>query len=181
MIAMQQNQSKMKSIFFSLLLQTAILSFFGSCIKRHECEEPNDVRNSEVLVAFKDKATGRYLYSEVNPMYNKDSLKVYDQNGSSLVILSQLDVIPNSITGRFYALSFGAIYNPQTDAAAFNGEVNKYFVVRYNATETDTIKTSFSVTKTKCGSVFTPLRVYHKGQLLDSVVNTTVSSITLIK
>jgi hypothetical protein len=171
----------MKNITLKFLTLSFIIFLFSCGKAGDDCEEPIDaMRSSEIVVIFKDKATGRYLYSEVNPLYNKDSLKVFDQNGNSLVILSQLDLIPNT-SSRFYTLSFGNIYNPQTDATALGSEICKNYIVKYNAVETDTIKTCFRITKTNCGSIFNPIKVYHKGQLLDSAIDAASAHITLLK
>ena len=135
---------------------------------------------SGIVVDFKDKATGKYLYAEVNPLYNKDSLKVFDQNGNSLIVLSQLDLIPNT-SSRFYVLSFGSIYNPQTDANSFNQEVCKNFIVKYSYNETDTVNVCFKARKTECGSVFDILKIYNKGQLITTETNTIIAEVTIIK
>lgn len=43
--------------------------------RKNKCEEPFDVRNSYMLLTFKN-SSGEYLYRETNPMYDKDSLKI---------------------------------------------------------------------------------------------------------
>lgn len=63
---------------------------------------------SEVIVTFIDRATGKYLYAETNPIYNKDSLKVFDPKGNSLIILKVLRI--NTATFEEYRdVSFGNI------------------------------------------------------------------------
>lgn len=60
----------------------------------------------------------------------------------------------NPIQG-IYIISFGGIYNPQTDASSFNRELYKNFIVKYAYHEpADTVKACFQARKTKCGSVF---------------------------
>lgn len=172
----------MKTLLIPFCL--AIVCTMAGCVKPSggRCEESIDAaKTSEVVVTFKDKATGRYLYSEVNPAYNKDSLRVYDPAGKSLVILSQLDLIPNTAASRFYVLSFGPIYDAQTDASSFGGEVCKTYLVRYNATESDTVRTCFRLRKTECGSVFDPIKVYHKGELLTATTGESGVQVTLLK
>lgn len=162
-----------------------VLLFFGisGCIKPSggRCEEPIDAeRSSEVVITFKEKATGKYLYSEVNPLYNKDSLRVYDPNGESLIILSTSGTIPNTYSG-YYIYSFGPLYDAQTDKAALTTEVCKKYIIKYNSSETDTVTTCFRLQKTECGSVFSPLKIYHEGQLLDSATGDSGANITLLK
>jgi hypothetical protein len=140
-----------------------------------------NVEQSEIVVTFKDKATGKYLYSEVNPLYNKDSLKVYDQKGNRLVILNLLRSAPDNPNQGIYVLSFGNIYDRTTDETAFNTELCKTFILMYNSFETDTVQTCFKAQKTKCGSFFESLKVYNKGQILASVQNQTSAQVTIIK
>lgn len=151
-----------------------------TCHKKSECEISTNVNQSEIVVTFKDKTTGKYLYSEVNPLYNKDSLKVLDQYGNSLSILSALDLIPNT-GSRYYVLSFGNIYHEQTDASAFNTELCKTYIIKYSYNEFDTVQTCFKAKKTKCGSFFEILKVYNKGQLLANVQNDVAAQVTIIK
>lgn len=152
----------------------------SSCRTGGRCELPLNVNQSEIVVAFKDQATGKYLYSESNPLYNKDSIRVFDESGNSLFLLSQLDVIPNT-NSRFWRISFGPLYNQQTDAAAFDAELCRSFIIKYNHTETDTVKACFKAKKTKCGSVFETLQVYHKDQLVGFINNNTGISIIVTK
>lgn len=134
---------------------------------------------SEIAVNFKD-ATGKYLYAELNPTYNKDSLKVFDQQGNSLIILSSLNQIPNT-SNRYYVLSFGNIYDQRTDANSFNTELCKDFIVQYKYNEKDTIKACFKSQTTKCGSVFEILKIYYNDQLVETIANNTFANITVTK
>lgn len=163
----------------ALSISTIIL-ISNSCKKGGKCEEAANINQSDIVVAFKDQATGKYLYSEVNPLYNKDSLKVFEQNGNSMFIASALNQIPNT-SDRYWDLSFGSIYNPQTDGTAFNSEICKSFLVKYKYNETDTIKACFKANQTKCGSVFETLKVYHKGLLVASGTNIIVLPVTITK
>jgi len=153
---------------------------FGSCRKGGRCEQAPNVNQSEIVVAFKDKTTGRYLYAEVSPLYNKDSLKVFDENGNSLILLYALNQIPNT-SSRYWDISFGNIYNSQTDGNSFNSELCKNFIVKYKYNETDTIKACFKSKKTECGSVFETLKVFHKGLLVGSVSSKTGINIIINK
>jgi hypothetical protein len=166
---------------FIRLLIVVFLFNASSCHKKSTCESPLEIKTqSEIVVTFKDKATGKYLYSEVNPPYNKDSLKVFDQYGNSLVVLSALDLIPNT-SSRYYVLSFGYIYDDRTDANAFNTETCKTYIIKYSYNEADTVQACFKAKKTECGSVFETLKVYNKGQLLANVQNDVAAQITIIK
>lgn len=176
------NKPDMKSIIPPLFVLAIILALFSSsCKKGGKCEEPINLSQSRVIVAFKDRVSGKYLYTEINPIYNKDSLQVLDANRNSLVILNRLRVEQNPPYIEYYSLSFGNIYNQQTDAASFNSEICKDYFVRYNYNQFDTIRACFKAKKTECGSVFETLKVFHKGQLLTTVNNRASASITLLK
>jgi hypothetical protein len=170
------------TFFTSLTCASFFIIVFSnsSCRKNGKCDNAPNVNQSEVVVAFKNKSTGKYLYAEVNPLYNKDSLKIYDENNNRLVILSDLDLIPNT-SSRYWGISFGNIFNPQTDANSFNIELCRNFIVKYTYNETDTIKVCFKSKKTECGSVFEILKVYYKGQLIGMETNTTGMDVTVIK
>lgn len=162
------------AFFFMVILQAS------SCKKGGKCEEALNVNQSSIEVIFKDQNSGKYLYSEVNPLYNKDSLKIFDPLGNSLVLLTSLSTIPGT-SSRYWRINFGNVYNQQTDANSFDIEICKYFVVKYSYNESDTIKTCFKSIKTECGSVFETLKVFNKDLLLVTVNNETFTEITIQK
>ena len=130
-----------------------LLFSYSSCIKGGRCEEAPNLNNSSIQVILKDKTTGKYLYAEVNPIYNIDSIKIYDENNNELILLKNLNNIPNS-PSRYWEVNFGNIYNPQTDANAFNTEVCRNFIVKYTHNQVDTIKTCFKAKNTRCFPIF---------------------------
>lgn len=168
---------------YQITVPLSILFIFltNSCRKGGNCEEPNDITiASEIVVTFKDGATGRYLYEVISPLYNKDSLKVFDENANSLIILKKTNTDVNTNI-QYWDLSFGNIYNPQTDGASFNTEVCRNFLVKYTYTETDTLKVCFKARRTDCGSVFDPIKVFHKGQLIGTETGQSGLVVTVIK
>lgn len=169
----------MKKTYYSLVPFLSIL-IFGSCIKTPKCESPRNVNQSSVNITFKDRQTGEYLYTENNSLYNKDSIKIFDPNGTPLFLL----FAHNQLTGNpvtFWIINFGNIYNSQTDANSFNSEICKNYIIKYYYDESDSVQVCFKSKKTECGSVFETFKIYHRGELLDSVKNTTDTEITLIK
>ena len=164
-------------ILFCLNISLLILSS-SSCTK-NRCEEPLDVNESKIIVGFKDVA-GDYIHTESTPKYNKDSLMVFDEKGNKYFLSRQLDVIPNTAL-RYWKFDFGPIYNGQLDIDAFNKEVCKKYILKYNYNETDTIVTCFKAFKTKCGSEFSSFKIFHQGVLLNEVSNTIFSNITITK
>lgn len=172
----------MKSLYHlaSILLITIVLICGVSCIKGGRCEGALNVNQSEIVVTFKDQATGKYLYSEVNPLYNKDSLEVFDPSGNALVILRVLRVNPGTLS-KYWDLSFGNLYNQTTDANSFNAEICKGYILKYKYNVIDTIKVCFKAKNTKCGSKFETLKVYHRGATIRMGTNTTGMQVTVIK
>jgi hypothetical protein len=176
----QQIAATQKALKRLCLLLFTLMLISGSCKKKPDpCEEPKNVNNSEVIIIFKNQAED-YLYKEINSPYNKDSLKVFDENGNQLILISLARQISNS-SFAYYAISFGNIYDSATDQSSFDSKRCKYFIIKYSYNETDTVQTCFKSVKTPCGSMFETLKVYHKDQLLDSVSNNTGAHITLIK
>jgi hypothetical protein len=167
--------------FRAILIFITVLSF-ASCNKKGvKCDVPYNVNQSEIVVVFKEQATGRYLYYEFHPLYNKDSLKVLDENGKSLVLLSALNLIPNT-SSRYWDISFGSLYDPTMDARSFDAEICKLYTIKYRYNESDTLKVCYKSKEARCnGSVFETLKVYHHGQLIGSITDNTGLVVTLNK
>ncbi len=171
------------------LTKVIVISFFvlvtfsfQSCVKGGKCEEVPDLSNSGIQVDFKDNATGKYLYTTTAAtIYNIDSLKIYDQNNVPLNILMNLRSIPNASSGAYWSINFGNIYNPSTDAGAYNSEVCRNFIVKYTYNQADTIKACFKARNGDCGSEFEYLNVYYKGELVGSISNDTGIYLTINK
>ncbi len=171
----------MKQTIIYLLIVTFAISY-SSCKKSGgECEEPLDIRQSEVNIIFIDSGSSKYIYTQINPLLNKDSLKVFDPSGNSLIILKSLSVEPTPPYNEFWKLSFGNIYDQRTNTNAFNTEICKEFIVQYQHNDWDTITTCFKAQKTECGSVFESLKVFYKGKLLATENNQTSTLITFLK
>jgi len=64
----------MKKITF-ILFSFLFILLFGGCIKNPKCELPLNVNQSAISIIFKDSVSGKYLYTEDNSLYNKDSIK----------------------------------------------------------------------------------------------------------
>jgi hypothetical protein len=165
------------SIIFFL---SAIGLSISSCYKGWPCEEPYYVDQSSIQVIFKDAATSGYLYPEFNAVYNRDSLKVFDPQGRPLKLLFSQNVDTNNLK-HFWEVDINNIYDPSADDASFDSELCKSFIIQYNSVERDTIRTCFKARKTKCGSEFEILKVYHKDSLLVSEYNGIGALITIIK
>ena len=164
------------AFFYSFLFVVS----FSSCFKsRPDCEEPMYVENSSIIVSFKDK-DGKYMYDNLFPTYNKDSLRVIDEHGNLIRLLFGSEVVPGT-THSYTTIDIGPVYNAQTDMASFSSEVCKKFYIWYNKNEKDTIKACFISKNLKCGSVFESLKVYHRDSLLAKASNTAFITLTLTK
>lgn len=169
---------------FNLFLLVLNLVSFYSCKKIlgiPDCELPLVLGSSSVQIIFKDSATKRYLFDEDRPLYSKDSVEVFDPQGASLRVLFSLNSDEKEATTRFWAIDFGSVFDDSTDSASFSQEICKDFIVRYSFNRQDTITTCFKSVNKKCGSLFSTLKVYHKGRLLASETNTTSATVTIIK
>ena len=165
---------------FKLLNLACILLVISSCIKKGgSCEEPMDIRSSECVITFRN-SLGDYLYKEINSNYPIDSLKIFDQQGRQFKLLFLKQLIPNS-NFSYLTVGFGNIYDDQTDQKAFQEELCKRYYIEYKAFETDSIDICFKARSTKCGSVFDPIDISYKGQLLNTSSNVSNVYITLIK
>lgn len=173
-----KNFTTMKKTTVSFLFLFILI--FTECHKIQKCESPRNVNQSSINVTFKDQITGKYLYTENNSLYNKDSIKIFDPEGNSLFLLFSQNQL-NGTPTAFWVINFGNIYDQQTDANSFNTEICKNYIVKYYYNESDTLHVCFKSKKTGCGSVFETLKIYQREKLLDSVENTTDTEITIIK
>lgn len=154
---------------------------YASCVKKGgSCELPDTVENSEISLHIREKSTGQYSYTEFGSLYDKDSLIVIDPQGYNLPILYNLQNIPGTLN-NYYILSFGPVYNPEVDQISYDKEVCKKYVIYYRPNQADTLNACFTSMKTKCGSVFETLHIYHKGSLIRSVKDSVSAHITLLK
>ena len=172
----------MRKLLFAITIISCLLFGFPGCSKSGgRCEEPLFITNSEIVVTFKDKSSGKYLYERMNPLYNIDSIKIYDPNWQELVLLKNSRVIPNT-PQHYWEVSFGPLYNRQTDQSSFETELCKDFYIRYNSSEPlDTVTVCFTSKELRCGSVFPSLKVYYKGELISLETNDTGSVVTINK
>ncbi len=161
-------------IVLSLL---SLLLSFDSCIEK--CEEPINIGYSGVFASF-TSSTGEYLYRDANPIFEKDSLKVFDERGHQLLVLAGLQTIPGSVL-PYWRFEFGPLYNPMTDKDPYNTEVCKKFIIQYYHNQTDTITTCWKAYKTKCGSSFNYISAYHKGVLVSQDIRTPFAKVTISK
>ncbi len=168
----------MKNSTTYILVLFAIIVLFA-CKKPPKCEEPLDVKQSYILLSFKD-VNGTYIHSEVNPLFSKDSLKIKDENGVFYSVISQLNTIPNT-SSQYWEFDLGPIYNSNTDASSFDNTLCKKFIIFFRPNVTDTITTCFKSSKTDCGSVFSNLKVYNKGQLISEENNKIATKCIIIK
>lgn len=174
-----KNSTTMKKIDY-ILPCFLIIILLGGCVKNPKCELPRNVNQSSINVTFKDQQIGQYLYTENNSLYNKDSIKILDPNGTPLFLLfSHNQLSGNPVT--FWIINFGNIYNPQTDNKSFDTEICKDYIIKYTYSESDKLQVCFKSKKTECGSVFETLKIYHNSKLVDSVENTTDTEVTILK
>lgn len=178
-IALIKNQNLMKKCYYCLSYYLLIL-IFASCVKTRRCELPLNVNQSAISIIFKDSVSGKYIYTENNSLYNKDSIKIFDPQGTSLFLLFAHNQLPDAPV-TFWIINFGNIYNQQTDKNSFNNEICKNYIISYTSHEFDTLKVCFKSKETKCGSVFESLKVYYKNQLISTTKNNTGSTITILK
>ena len=156
-----------------------LMVIIGISCKKYKCEEPADISNSGVILILKN-VNDQYLYTEIQPLYNKDSLGVFDELGNKLSLVSNSKQIPNTPLA-YWAFDFGPIYNPLVDAMAFENEWCKKFIIKYYHNKADTITTCYKAYKFDCGSEFSTMKVFHKGVLLNEVNNTIYTTVTILK
>ena len=164
-----------------IILSSSVVLLFSvnSCTLGLGCEEPETVYGSAVNVSFIDRQSGKYLYTEYNPLYNIDSLKVFDDSGTPARVSLGLVEIPNSFLHYYQVAIY--IYKDPDDKISFSHEICKNFIIKYSQNEVDTLKTCFKSRDEKCGSGLETLRFFHKGTLISSSEKKDYASIELFK
>lgn len=165
----------MKKLFFVFAL--AIL--FNSCGKG-PCTETSNVNSSSVVISFIDKQTGKYVYTETNPLFSLDSLKIFDEFGNSLPLLYAITPITGT-NSRYYSVAASPIYNQQKDQNSFYTELCRTFLIRYKYNDFDTLKACFKSKQLTCGSEFESLKISYRDTLVSNLTNNTVSIINVYK
>src|SRR5690606_15951891 len=100
-----------------------------------KCETPDRLESSEIVLEFKN-SEGKYLYDKFDPIYEKEEFKVFDEKQQPLVILYNSTSAGNTST-VYYTLSFGPLFNPQTEADSFNKDICKKCYLHFNENESD--------------------------------------------
>lgn len=162
------------------LLLVSVSGFLFNACGKSPCDETSNVNSSSIVISFIDKQTGQYLYTETNPLYNIDSVKVYDKAGKQLHLLYALNPIPGS-NSRYYSVAAGPVYDSQKDQNSFYQELCKDLFIRYRYDDIDTIKACFKSKELKCGSVFETIKISYRDTLISSLTNNNVSIINIYK
>ncbi|MCU0354901.1 MAG: hypothetical protein MUD08_14365 [Cytophagales bacterium] len=67
---------------------------------------------------------------------------------------------------EYYVYAFGGIYDPNIDVSALSGEKCNDYFIRYNASDTDTLRLCYRVTEGECGLYFEATKAYYQNQLI---------------
>jgi hypothetical protein len=162
-----------------LIIVLLLLCGIATACKK-KCAGPDIKNSSELKLQFNYKLLHTELYSEFSPLYNKDSLKIFDENGNKLRLKATLSTGQNA---SFWLFSFSNIYTADTDARAFDKSqiVCKKYFVQYKYNDRDTIEVCFNAVTTVCGNVFDPLTVYYKNEPIGSVSGETVIQVAVVR
>lgn len=162
-----------------LLFVLASGFLINSCGKG-PCSETSNVSSSSVIISFIDKQTGKYVYTETNPLFSIDSLKVYDEFGNALSLLYALNTIPGT-NSKYYSVAARPIYNQQKDQNSFYNELCRNFLIKYKYNDTDTLKACFKSRQVDCNSDFETLKLSYRDTLINTTTNNTVAIINIYK
>ena len=143
-----------KSFILFVIAVISTAGLFSSCRK---CQGAVDINYSGAIIDFIDSATGKFIYTQTNSLYQKDNLRILDEAGNSVPIKSIL-----SLNDYHWQLEI-AFYNPQLDPLPFGGLCKK-FTIQYSPVETDTLTMCFRAAKSDCGTVFATVEAAQHGQ-----------------
>lgn len=158
-----------------LLLFFSIAFIYYGCTKPLQCGEAVDLQRSAMLIYPFDISADNYLYTD-NPyttIYKKDSLKVFNQDGTQPFSVSFiLNEDPRGGFRKFYAIKISPAFFVPGDNDAFNAEKTRKIYLKYNYNTIDTLSLVFKATKNKCDkSEYEYAKVFYRGNLLTTISN----------
>jgi hypothetical protein len=127
------------------------------------CDEPPSLVDASLKFKLVDKITNVNLYNSepfINPAYNKDTIKLYNQDFQEL----ELEKIEESF---LYSFRIRYIYKDGEDESAFNMEKCKRYYLYLNKNDTDTLDLCFTAENLKCkGQGFKEFKVFYNSSLI---------------
>ncbi len=170
----------MKKLLRLSIVFLLMVSIASSCKTGGPCEDPLPIGYSTITLIFKDSSTGKFLYTETSPSYNKDSLKVFTLNNDSVGSYKYVFNYNNPAINN-YRLSIYPITNPTTLDGSVDTTICKRFVIQYYHNQRDTINACFKSEYTKCSAQFQSINVYRNNQQIGSANSTTDAEVTILK
>jgi hypothetical protein len=131
------------------------------------------LEGSSIGIDLFDKASNEYFYLETRQsLYNKDSLRVFDENGQRFGSIEfGLGEDPRNNLRRFYKTVIYPAFRLPGDEDAVNREKTRTMYLRYNSSVTDTLTLVFKAKKNRCDRyIYEYAKIYYNGSLISSSV-----------
>lgn len=156
---------KKRNITF-LIAIIAIYIISASCNKNTgsgACEEAFTIENASGLeLHIKDTTLNRFVYDVVQPLYNVDSIQIWNSQGTRYKPF-KIDAADTVTHRGYYAIEILGLYDSRYDGNIYADTIRKDIYVRYKENEWDTLNLSYKAKAGQCGSEFSFLQVsYHK-------------------
>jgi hypothetical protein len=169
----------MKSFLVILIFCTL---FPPHCTKPF-CGESVGLEASSIGIELFDQANKEYFYLETGQsLYNKDSLRVFDENGQKFGSISfVLTEDPRNKLRRFYKTIIFPAFRLPGDEDALNTEKTRTMYLRYSSIASDTLTLAFKAKKNRCDRyIYEYVKVYRGGNLIvPSIANDILISFQL--
>ena len=161
----------------SYLISIVLFSLIAiSCTKilglEEDCGDSLTVENANGLeLHIKDTTVNKYIYQLVSPLYNIDSLQIWNSQGEKYKLFVNISVDTSTHYGAYNDVSIYGIYNSNFDTNIYEDTIRKDIYIKYNKNEYDTLNICFKANHAKCGGVFAFIKVMRKGKLISYTQN----------
>ena len=163
--------------YSSYLALIIVLTFFTiSCTKilglDDDCGDTLTVESANGFeLHIKDTLVNKYIYQLVSPLYNIDSLQIWNSQGERYKLFVNVSVDTSSHYGAYNDISIYGIYNTNYDTNIYEDTIRKDIYIMYKKNECDTLNISFKANHARCGGEFAFIKVMRKGKLISYTQN----------
>jgi hypothetical protein len=160
---------KNNKIIYAILFLTITFIAGNSCNKNTgsgTCEDASTVENTAGFeLHIKDTTLNSFIYDKAIPLYNVDSLQVWNSQGTRYKPF-KIDAADSISHSAYYAIGVYGLYDSRFDVNMYNDTIKKDIYIRYKLNEWDTLNISYKAYSGQCGSQFAFLQVIHHKKVI---------------
>ena len=149
------------------------------------CEEAFTIENSSgIELHIKDTTLNRFVYNTFHPIYNIDSLQIFNSQGLRYNFYKFKSIDSSNSTNAYYlynAIGIFSLYDERYDSNMYNDTIQKDIYIRYSSNKFDTLSLSYKANAGYCGSEFTFIKVMQHNKVISYTQNNFIPDILIKK